>query len=97
MVLRPWNPESTICPFRARKWPFQAPKTLRSNGRMANFEAKNTLKLGGKNAKRTNGSIFTHVQGGDIFSFGAEIPSKFLFLLTFSLDNYPKIQRTLPY
>ena len=39
-----WNPEFTICPFRARKWPFQAPKTLRSKGKMANFEAKNTVK-----------------------------------------------------
>ena len=44
MVLGSWNPESTICPFRARKWPFQAPKTLHFKGTMANFEAKNTVK-----------------------------------------------------
>ena len=62
MVLGSWNPKSTICPFRALKWPFQAPKTLRFKGKMANFEAKNTVKLG-KNAKRTNGTHFTRVQG----------------------------------
>ena len=38
-----WNPKSTICPFRARKWPFQAPKALRFKGKMANFEAKNVI------------------------------------------------------
>ena len=36
----------TICPFRARKWPFQAPKPLRFKEKMANFEAKNTIKQG---------------------------------------------------
>ena len=44
VVLGSWNPEFTICPFRARIWPFQAPKTLRFKGRMDNFEAKNTIK-----------------------------------------------------
>ena len=51
MVLGSWNPELTICPFRARKWPFQAPKTLRFKGKMANFEAKNTIKQGKKTPK----------------------------------------------
>ena len=51
VVLGSWNPEVTICPFRARKWVFQAPKTLRFKGKMANLEAKNTVKQG-KNAKR---------------------------------------------
>ena len=32
-------------------------------GKMANFEAKNTVKTG-KNAKRTNGTHFTRVWGG---------------------------------
>ena len=41
-----WNPEFTICPFRARIWPFQAPKTLRFKGKMANIEAKKTIKQG---------------------------------------------------
>ena len=56
----------TICPFgvfplfRARKWPFQAPKTLRFKGKMANFEATSTVKQG-KNAKRTNGTHFMRV------------------------------------
>ena len=62
MVLGSWNPESTICPFRARKWPSQAPKTLRFKGKMANFEAKKYCKTGKKkNAKRTNGTHFTRV------------------------------------
>ena len=60
MVLGSWSPKSTICPFRARKWPFQAPGTLRFKGQMANFEATNTVKQG-KNAKRTNGTHFTRV------------------------------------
>ena len=51
MVLGSWNPKSTICPFRARKLPFQAPKTLRSKGKMANFEATNTVKQGKKRQK----------------------------------------------
>ena len=63
VVLGSWNPESTICPFQARLWPLQAPKTLRSKGKMANFEAKNTVKHG-KNAKRTNGTHFTRVREG---------------------------------
>ena len=46
-----WNPKSTICPFRARRWPFQAPKTLRFLGKMANFEAKNTIKQGKRTPK----------------------------------------------
>ena len=57
MVLGSWNPEFIFCPFRARIWPFQAPKTLRFKGKMANFEAKNAIKQG-KNAKRTNGAHF---------------------------------------
>ena len=63
MVLGSWNPKSTIAPFRARKWSFQASKTLRFKGKMANFEAKNTVKQG-KNAKRTNGTHFTRVRRG---------------------------------
>ena len=31
------NPESTICPFRARKWPFQAPQAQGFKGKMASF------------------------------------------------------------
>ena len=34
MVLGSWNPEFTVCPFQARTWPFQAPKTLRFKGKM---------------------------------------------------------------
>ena len=51
MVLGSWNPKSTICPFRARKWPFQAPKTLRFKGKMVNFEAKHIVKQGEKRQK----------------------------------------------
>ena len=51
MVLGSWNRKSTICPFRARKWPFQAPKTLRFKGKMANFEATNTAKQGKQRQK----------------------------------------------
>ena len=51
MVLGSRNPEFSICPFRARIWPFQAPKTLRFKGKMANFEAKNTVKQGKKRQK----------------------------------------------
>ena len=46
VVLGSWNPEFTICHFRARIWPFQAPKTLPFKGKMANFQAKNAMKLG---------------------------------------------------
>ena len=60
MVLRSWNPEFTICPFQARIWPCQAPKTLRFKGEMANFEAENTIKQEKKH-KRTNGTHFTPV------------------------------------
>ena len=56
VVLGSRNPEFTICPFRARIWPFQAPKT----------QAKNTIKQG-KDAKKTNGTHFTHVQGGGVY------------------------------
>ena len=59
MVLGSWNPEFIICPFQ---WPFQTPKTLRFKGKTAKFGAKHAIKLG-KNAIRTDGSIFTHVQG----------------------------------
>ena len=31
------EPRIHLCPFRARIWPFQAPKTLRFKGTMANF------------------------------------------------------------
>ena len=51
MVLGSWSPKTTICPFRARKWPCQAPKTLRFKGKMANFEATNAVKQGKKTAK----------------------------------------------
>ena len=51
VVLGSWNAKSTICPFRARKWPFQAHKTLRFKGKMANFEAKNAVKQGKKRQK----------------------------------------------
>ena len=51
MVLGSWNPKSTICPFRARIWPFQAPKTLRFKGKMANLEATITIKQGKKHQK----------------------------------------------
>ena len=60
VALGSWNPKFTICPFRARVWPFQAPKTLRFKGKMGNFEAKNTVKQA-QNAKRTNGTHFTRV------------------------------------
>ena len=45
------DPESPICPFRARIWPFQAPNTLPFKGKMAKFEAKNTVKQGKKTPK----------------------------------------------
>ena len=51
VVLGSWNPKSTICPFRARNWLFQAPKTLRFKGEMANFAATNTVKQGKKSQK----------------------------------------------
>ena len=51
VVLGSGNPKSTICPFRARKWPFQAPKTLRFKGKMSNFQAKKYCKTGGKTPK----------------------------------------------
>ena len=53
-----WSPESTICPCRARKWSFSTPQTLRFKGKMANCEAKLTIKLGKKKRKRTNGAHF---------------------------------------
>ena len=43
------------------KMAFSDSQTLRLIGEIANFEAKNAIKLG-KKAKRTNGSIFTHVR-----------------------------------
>ena len=46
-------------------FPFQAPKTLRFKGKMADFEAKNTVNRG-KNVKRTNGTQFTRVRGGSV-------------------------------
>ena len=46
-----WNPESTICPLRARKWPSSTPQTLRFKGKMANFEAKKYYKTGEKTPK----------------------------------------------
>ena len=61
VVLGSWSPEFTICPFQARKWPFQAPQTLRFKGKMANFEAKKHYKTGKKTPKRTNGTHFTRV------------------------------------
>ena len=71
VVLGSWNPEFTICPFRARTWPFQAPKALRFKGKMANCEATNTIKQG-KNAKRTNGTHFTRARrGGSWYSRGS--------------------------
>ena len=51
VVLGSWNPKSTICLFRARKLPCQAPKTLRFKGKMANFEATNAVKQGKKRQK----------------------------------------------
>ena len=63
VVLGSWHPEFTICPFRARIWPFQTPKTLRFKGKMANFETKNTIKLG-KNAKGQMVPISRGYRGG---------------------------------
>ena len=51
VALGSWSPEFTICPFRARIWPFQAPKTQRFKGKMANFETKNTIQQGKKRQK----------------------------------------------
>ena len=45
--------------FSGLKMAFQAPKTLRFKGKMANLEAKKYCKTGEKNAKRTNGTQFT--------------------------------------
>ena len=60
MVLGSWNPKSTICPFRARP---------RFKGKLANFEATNTVKQG-KKAKRTNGTHFTRVHEGALTPSG---------------------------
>ena len=62
-LLGSWNPDCTICPFRARKWPFQAPKTLRFKGKMANSEATN-CKTGEKTPKGQMVPCFTRIQGG---------------------------------
>ena len=64
VVLGPWNPKSTIFPFRAQKWPFQAPKTLRFKGKMPNFEATNTVKLGKKTPKGQLVPISRAYRGG---------------------------------
>ena len=70
MVWGFWNPEFTILSFSGPKWPFQVPKTLRFKGKMANFEAKHTIKLG----KQTpNGQMvpISHVyRGGQKDPFG---------------------------
>ena len=57
------EPKSAICPFQPQSGPCHTPDTLRVKGEMSNFEAKHTIRLG-KKVKRTNGSIFAHVQGG---------------------------------
>ena len=58
-VLGWWSPNSFFV-LLTPKCPFDTQKTLRSKGKMSNFDVKHTIKLG-KNARRTNGSIFTRV------------------------------------
>ena len=50
MVLGSWNPKSTICLFGPENGLFNLPKH-RSKGKMAKFEAKNTVKQGKKRQK----------------------------------------------
>ena len=66
VVLGSCTPEVTICPFRARIWPFRAPKPLRFKGKMANFEAKNAMKNRGPGKKRQKdkGYRFHACKGG---------------------------------
>ena len=47
--------------FSGLKMPFQAPKTLRFKRENRQFRSEKYYKIGERNAKRTNGSIFTHV------------------------------------
>ena len=47
--------------FSGPKMAFQAPKTLRFKGKMANFDAKKITVKQGKKAKRTNGTHFARV------------------------------------
>ena len=58
------EPEFAIGPFRARIWPFQAPKTLRFKGKMANLEAKNTTKQGKKRQKDKWYQFHAYTEGG---------------------------------
>ena len=67
MFLGSWNPEFTICLFRARKCPFQAPTTLRFQGKVANFKGKHATKLGKKKRQKDKWLHFTHVQGGGVY------------------------------
>ena len=48
LVLGFQNRILTICPFQARKWAFQTPKTLHCKGKIANIEAKNAINIGKK-------------------------------------------------
>ena len=62
MVLGSWNPQIHYLSFSGPNMDFSSSKTLRFKGKTANFEPKNSIKLG-KKAKRTNGTHFTRVQG----------------------------------
>ena len=75
-------PSSPFVPFDPHHGPFHTPNTLK----MSNFETKNTIKPG-KKAKRTNGSIFTHVH-----------PNKLMFSSVFVLrePTQPKKSPSLP-
>ena len=60
-----WNPTPNppFVLFGPENGLFKLPKHCVLKGKMANFEAKNTLKQG-KNAKGTNGTHFMRVRGG---------------------------------
>ena len=60
------TPSSPFVLFNPQNGRFLTPQTLRFKGKMSNFDAQNTIKLGAKTSKRTNGSISTHAQLSDL-------------------------------
>ena len=71
-------PSSPFVSFDPHHGPFHTPNTLK----MSNFDANNTIKPGNTNAKKTNGSIFTHVH-----------PNKLMFSSVFVLREPTQPQK----
>ena len=66
------EPQTHHLSFSGPKMAFSSSQnTIRFKGKMANFEAKNTIKQG-KKAKRTNGTHFTRVHPYDLLESIAE-------------------------